>query len=112
MRSLLNLLSLILLIGPSCESIPSSVTEARNGEQIVVELVNADFVRYRGQRIPMDDFFYEVRVRCREAFRQSKPVPWIEVHTPQDGSVVPGAAFQRLQEGMWDAGVQLIDPKL
>ncbi|MHC5066371.1 MAG: hypothetical protein ACYTG5_20635 [Planctomycetota bacterium] len=112
MRSLLSLFSLLLILIPSCESAPSSVKEARKGEQIVVELVDANFVRYQGERIPMEDFFYEIRVRCRDAISQSKPVPWIEVHTPSDGTVVPGAVFQRLQKGMWEAGVQLIDPKL
>ncbi len=112
MRSLPSLLSLMLLFLAACESAPSSVTEARAAEQIIVELVDENFVRYEGDRIPMEDFFYEVRVSCRDAISHGKPVPWIEVHTPADGSEVPGAVFQRLQKGMWDAGVGFIDPKL
>ena len=112
MRSILSLLSLLFLLGTACESAPSNLADARNGEQITVELVDADFVRYDGKRIPMEDFFYEVRIRCRQAITLAEQMPWIEVHTPRDGTAVPGVAFQRLQKGMWDAGISLIDPKL
>ena len=102
---------MLLGISPGCGTAPASQDKARSGLRVVVNLLDADFVRYAGSRMPMEDFFYEIRLLCREAFDQGISVPWIEVHVPPGGGAVTNATFERLQKGMWDAGVQLIDPK-
>ncbi len=101
---------MLLLFSLGCSTAPGPSEDARDGRRLLVELLDADFVRYDGSRMPMEDFFYEVRLLCREAFDQGMVAPWIEVHH-KGGAAVSSATFARLQKGMWDAGVQLIDPK-
>jgi len=79
--------------------------------RVVVDLLDDEFVSYAGNRMPMEDFFYEVRQLCRQAFGRGEAAPWIEVHASNQSGAVTNATFERFQKGMWDAGVQLIDPK-
>ncbi len=102
---------MFLAIGASCSTPPGSLADAATGRRVVVELLDADFVVYEGSRLPMEDFFYEVRLLCRQAIDQGATAPWIEVHVAAGAVGVDSATFERLQQWMWDAGVGRIDPK-
>jgi hypothetical protein len=99
------------VVAAGCGSAPRVPEAAAPARQVVVELLDADFVRYQGDRLPMDDFFYEVRLLCRQAFDQGATAPSIEVHVSPDAVGVDSTTFERLQRGMWDAGVGSIEPK-
>jgi len=77
---------------------------------MTVHLLDGSFVRYSDRRMTVEEFIYEVRVRCREAGSDATRIPWIEVRAPggERAGAVPARVVDEIQDDARSAGVRHI----
>lgn len=105
----LSLLSVLaFLVGSSCSSTP--VPETAVGIRTEVVILGGGFVRFEGDRVPMESFVYEVRVRVREADGDETRFPWVVIDVdPAVAELTGQAMVQKLMNDLRAAGVAHIE---
>ncbi len=79
-------------------------------EKLVVHLLDGDFVRFSERRISVDEFVYELRVRCRAVGGDPDRLPWLEIRVPRDGSVTPAPrVLETIRTRAFEIGVLRIE---
>ncbi len=106
MRLLVSVLALIFLV--SCESAPLAGATAGSDEAVVVEILDAQFVKVDGDRQPWEELVYDMRVRCRECRAQGLAMPCVEFRLPAMPDAITSADVDRIQRGLRQAGVRRI----
>ena len=71
---------LVMLLG-GCESVPGG-SSGSPSEVKVVELLDQDFVRFEGERIPIDEFLFRMRELGRDAAKTGKPLFGVRIVAP------------------------------
>ena len=69
----------------ACDSLPVASNEGV-GEPVVVELLDANFVRTDGQRRPWEAWLVDMRQRCRACRAADADFPWVR----PSGAMTPG----------------------
>ncbi len=109
MRARGSLLLLLLITGcSSAEPLPEQI----QGIRTEVAILPGGFVRFEGERIPMEAFQLEMRVRARDAEGDAARLPWVVIEVaPEVGDLTGQAMVQRLMDGMQAAGIGAIELK-
>ena len=90
----------------ACDSLPVDSDEGV-GEPVVVELLDANFVRTDGQRRPWEAWLVDMRQRCRACRATESSFPWVRFRLAGDD--VPASTVERLQRELRVAGVTRIE---
>lgn len=96
----------LTVILAACDALPVA-SNAGVGEPVVVELLDADFVRAGGERQPWEGWIVDMRRRCRECRAADAAFPWVRFRLV--GDAVPASTVDRLQHELRLAGVTRIE---
>ncbi len=89
-----------MLLG-ACESAPGESSGAPTVIK-VVEVLGPYFLRFEGERMPIDEFLFRMRELGREAAKTKKSLFGIRILAPEDMSVV----LQRIVEDLHVSGIR------
>ena len=65
---------------------------------------------FSDRRISVDEFVYELRVRCRAVGGDPERLPWLEIRVPRDGSVTPAPrVLETIRTRAFEIGVLQIE---
>lgn len=94
----------------ACESAPFASETATDGPRVVVDFIDAHFVRVGGERMPWEELILRMRLRIRELRTAGvDPSDWPLVELRSDPDVeVPTQSFEEIQAGLRRAGVRRI----
>ncbi len=100
----------LLALGGGCASNPPGDIGGPSGHRLTVYLLDDAFVRYSDERIPIEQFIYELRVMCRAADGDPAKMPWLEVRSPggERAGQVPSRVVEEIQKHAQNAGVRHI----
>jgi hypothetical protein len=105
------LLPMLVAVLAACGSTePEPPPDRPVGDPLEVWLLEDGFVRYEGERMPVEDFVYEVRLRCRAADRSA--MPWLRVIAPRSEQLATARMVDEIRRQAWDAGVQHVEFEL
>ena len=98
----------IVLALAGCAGSPP-VAEVPAGPRTEVTVLGGGFVMFEEQRVPLETFLYEVRLRVRDADGDPSLTPWVVIGVAPEVNEMTGQAMvQRLMEGLGRAGVGVI----
>lgn len=107
-RFLFPLLLPGLFLPGGCSSTPGPDTQ--QGVRTEVAILPGGFVRFEGERVPMEIFLLEVRVRVRNADGDETRIPWVVIEVDPSVKDLTGQAMvQRLMDGLRAAGVAVVE---
>jgi len=99
------LLGLAVVGAAACAS--SAVEpDAPQGVPTDVEVLDAAFVRFEGQRVAVEWFLLEMRERVRAADGDLARLPWVRVTIAPDAASVDGRWVSALRNELYKAGVR------
>ena len=102
---------LLLLLITGCSS-AEPVPEQIEGIRTEVAILPGGFVRFEGERIPLEQFQLEMRYRTRDADGDPAKLPWVVVEVaPEVGELTGQAMVQRLMDGLQADGIGNIELK-
>lgn len=90
----------------ACDSLPVHPS-GPVGEPIVVDLLDANFVRAGGVRKPWEAWIVDVRQRCRACRDSAVEIPWVRFRLA--GTDVPTSTVDRIQYELQASGVSRIE---
>ena len=97
----------ILLAGLcGCDSVPGDQV-IRPAETKELTLLDDEFVRFEGQRLPIDEFLFLMRQRGRAALANGKPLFGLRILAPED-KPVDQRLLSRIMQDLRLAGVQYV----
>ena len=102
---------LLLLLVTACSS-TEPVPERIEGIRTEVSILRGGYVRYEGERIPLEEFQLDMRNLTRDADGDPAKLPWVVIEVdPEVGELTGQAMVQRLMDGLRADGIGVIELK-
>jgi hypothetical protein len=80
-------------------------TSDPGGDPVRVRILDAEFVEFAGERMPIEEFLYEIRCLCRAIDGRAKP--WLELEAAIAG--VPPGVLDVIHADVRRSGIRHIE---
>lgn len=98
-------LALLACLVTACQSSPEDHLPVAVGVPTEVEVLDAGFVRFEGERMALEFFLLEMRERVRAHWGETDNLPAVTVVVAADAPGVDGRWVSELREELYKAGV-------
>ena len=88
---------------------PGNTPERPDTEPLEIWLLTGGFVRFEERRLAVEEFVYELRLRCRAAEAAGEPMPWIRVRVPTEEQPDVQTMIELIERGAFYDGLHYIE---
>ena len=99
-------LALLALLA-ACQSAPQNIVDAE-GVPMEVQVLDAGFVQFEGERIAVEFFLLEIRKRVRASWGKPAELPRVTVVVTPDAPGVDHRWISQLRDELYKAGVRFM----